>query len=354
MNTATLFYRDKPTFGLDIGFSSLKIMQIDREKGRNQVVGYGVMPFDSASVVEGVINHPENIAKAVKELFNQHLVGDITTDRVVMAAPASRTFTRTFTLPLIEPKDMPSAIQTETEQYVPVPLEELYTDYRIISKTDKEMEVLLVAIPKKIIDSYLELVKIMGLELVAVETTLNATSRLFVNAEQSDVPSVLIDLGSLSSDITIFDKTLIVTGTAPGGGDSFTQAIAQGLGVNKDESNVIKTKYGLGMSKRQDDVKKALDPILNQIIKEIRRMIRYYEERSSTNQKISQVVTMGGGANMPGLSELLTDIIRLPVRMCEPWQHLDFHRIQAPNTVEKSLYVTAAGLALIQPGEIFT
>jgi Tfp pilus assembly PilM family ATPase len=63
---------------------------------------------------------------------------------------------------------------------------------------------------------------------------------------------------------------------------------------------------------------------------------------------------MGGGANMPGLSGYLTDHLRLAVRMCDPWQHLDFTGLQPPNTVEKSMYITVAGLALVQPKEIFS
>ena len=67
---------------------------------------------------------------------------------------------------------------------------------------------------------------------------------------------------------------------------------------------------------------------------------------------MAQVITMGGGANMPGLSEHMTDLLRLPVRMCDPWQHLSFDGISPPNTVEKSMYVTVAGLALINEAEI--
>ena len=82
-------------------------------------------------------------------------------------------------------------------------------------------------------------------------------------------------------------------------------------------------------------------------------MIRYYEERSEAKTHIGQIVTMGGGANMPGLSEYLTNQLRLPVRMCDPWQNLDFGGLQPPSTVEKSMYVTVAGSALMNPKEIY-
>lgn len=350
----THFYHDKPVFGLDVGFSSLKIMQIEVTNHKYEVSGYGVTSFDPAAIVDGVIVDPEGIARVAHELFSKNIIGEITTRRAAIAVPASRTFNRTITLPTMRDEDIEEAVKLEAEQYIPIPIDELYMDYSIISRTPKQIELLAVAVPKKIIDSYQTFTKLIGVETVLLETTIGAAGRLFVQAEQSDVPTVLIDLGSMASDITIYDKTLIVTGTVPGGGDSFTDLIADKLKVSKQEAHVIKTKYGMGLSKKQKDIVEGLTPILDQLSKEIRRMVRYYEERSNTEKKIGQVVTMGGGANMPGLSEHLTNILRLPVRMCDPWQHLNFAGLQPPNSTEKSMYVTVSGLALVNPKEIFS
>lgn len=350
----TYFYQDKSVFGLDIGFSSLKVMQIDWS-GKSQIVtGYGVTSFDPRAIKDGVIVEPELIAKVMKDLFERNIIGEITTRRVTASIPASRTFNRSMTLPKLSKNDLVEALKLETEQYIPVPIDDLYMDYNIIQENDKEIELLAVAAPKKIVDSYVTLCKMTGLESVALETSIGAAGRLFVQAEQSDVPTILIDFGSVSSDITIYDQGLIVTGTVPGGGDSFSDLIADKLKVTKQEAHIIKTKYGLGVSKKQKEITDSITPILEQLLKEIRRMIRYYEERSATKRKIGQVVTMGGGANMPGLSEHMTNILRLPVRMCDPWQHLDFSNLQPPNTVEKSMYVTVAGLALLNPKEVYS
>lgn len=350
----TYFYQDKPVFGLDIGHSTIKVMQIaPGDTKKRAVLGYGVTTFDPSCIVEGVIKDPETIAKAVNKMFDDNLVGDITTRRVNVAVPASRTFTRAITLPKLNKKDMTEAVRMEAEQYIPVPVDELYLDYTLIATHEKEVEILAVAVPKKIVDSYMTLIKLLGLEIVSLETTISAGSRLFLQAEQSDVPTVLVDIGSLSADITIYDNALVVTGTVPCGGDSFTAAIADILKVSRQEAHIIKTKYGLSISKKQRQISEGLNPVIDQMLKEIRRMIRYYEERSGTERKINQVVTMGGGANMPGLSDYMTSQLRLAVRMCDPWQHLDFNDLQPPNTVEKSVYITVAGLALIDPQEIF-
>ncbi len=347
------FYHDKPVFGLDIGFSSLKALQIDASARKKRVVGYGVTHFDPAAIVDGVIKDPEVVAKSAFELFSNGITGDITTRRVAVAIPAARTFNRPMTLPHLKNKELAEAVRLEAEQYIPVPLDQLYLDYEIIRQTDKETELLAVAVPRKIVDSYMNLINILGLEPVAMETTIGAASRLFVETDRSDTPSVLIDFGSVSADLTIFDQALIVTGTVQGGGDNFTALISERLKVTVQEAGVIKTKYGLDLSKKQKEIIDALSPILTQLVKEIRRMIRYYEERTGSTRKLGQIVTMGGGANMPGLSEYLTSTLRMPVRMCDPWEHLDFGDLQPPHRSEKSMYVTVAGLALMDPKEVF-
>lgn len=354
MNSNALFYKDKPLFGLDIGYSSAKVMQINSlGKKEHVVTGYGLAAFEVGSIKDGVIVNIEALASTIHDMFENRVVGEITTRRVAIAVPATRTFNRSITLPKMAPKDLSEAVKLEAEQYIPVPINDLYIDHQVTGKTETETELLAVAAPKRLIDSYMQLAEVLNLEVVTLETTIAATSRLFLQAEQSDVPSVLIDFGSVSADITIYDENLVVTGTVPCGGDIFTDIIAKKLNATRSEAHIIKTKYGLGVSKKQADITTALSPVLDQLVKEVRRMIRYYEERSGSSVKIAQVITMGGGANMPGLSEFMTNALRLPVRMCDPWQNLTFGGLQPPSGIEKAMYVTVAGLALINPQEIY-
>jgi type IV pilus assembly protein PilM len=352
MTNQILFFKDKPVFGLDIGYGSLKVMQIDSGTKHN-VVGYGAATFDPKAVQDGVVVDLEGVAKATKELFANGLTGDITTRRVILSVPAAHAFNRNVHLPNLSKKELEQAVTQEVDQYVPVPNNELYTDFTKIRSGAEESEYLVVAAPKKIVDSHMQLAQILGLEVVGVQTTIDASGRLFLQSEDSHVPTVLIDFGSNSADLTIYDQGLIVTGTVPVGGDQFTRLIASTLNVTHQEAHIIKTKYGLGVSKKQKQITEGLTSTLEQITKEIRRMIRYYEERSGSEQKVTQVVTMGGGANMPGLSDFITEALRIPTRACDPWQNLHFHRLQPPNAAEKSMYVTAAGLALTQPKELF-
>lgn len=348
------FYKDKPIFGLDIGFDSIKVMQLESSSKGYRLIGYGIGNFDPKAIKDGIILDYEVVASAIKSLFENNIIGEIATRRVAISIPAILTYTHSLSLPLIKDDGLKEAVELESEQYIPVPIDELYLDYEVIGRSDKNLEIMTVAVPKKIADSYLSLTEILGLEAISFDTSISSSGRLFKMLEpNSDIPSVIIDFGSISADITIFDNTNIVSGTIPAGGDIFTNLISEKLGVSSQEAHVIKTKYGIGKSKKQAEIIEVMQPQLDQLGREVRRMMRYYSERTESKRKIGQVITMGGGANMPGLSDWLTNALRLPVRTYDPWQNFELHKLKAPTQDEKSVYATVAGLCLINPSELF-
>lgn len=355
-NKSTYFFRDKPIFGFDIGHGSLKVMQIepDSHTHKGRLIGYGTASFNGEAIKDGIIIDHAAIAQATFELFNSRLIGDITTNRTVVAIPSYRTFTRLISLPPLNGEDLDEAVRIEAEQYLPMPLDELYLSYNVVSQDAEKVELFAIAVPRKIVDSHLELMRIMGLETVGVGTTIDAAGQLFLQDKQSDVPAVLVDFGSLSADITIFDKHMLFSGTVSGGGEVFTQRIRDALGVTESEAHIIKTKYGLSASKKQKEITAALDPVLSQLAQEIRRMIRYYEDRFGSERKITQVITLGGGANMPGLSDYLTSTLRLAVRSCDPWEYCDDHDLQPPSKADKPMFATVMGLSFIRSEELFS
>ncbi len=355
------FYHDKPLFGLDIGHGSLKVMQlteppfdVDLKGYRPKVVGYGFTSFDKSAQDNGVVVQPEIIAKAAHKLFKDGLVGNINSRRVAVAIPAYRTFTRALELPKLQAKELEEAVELEAEQYISMPLEELYLDYKVVRQTETDIELFVVAVPRKIVDSYVDLTQILGLEAILIEPTLSSSGRLFSIGDTSNEPAFIIDFGTLSCDISVFDKDILVTGTVvQGGGANFTNAIKSKLDVTLEEAGLIKTRYGLGASKRQKEIEEALAPTLGLIVKEIRRMLRYYEERYGQERPIKQIITLGGGANMPGLSEYLTSVLRMAVRHFDPWQYFNFKGLDPPSVADRPMYAIAAGLSLAHPKEVF-
>lgn len=330
-------------------------MQCEAGGKMPKVLGYGSASFDpkAAGFKDGVIKHPEVIAEATKQLFDKDFKGELTTRRAAMALPSYRSFSRAMQLPHLTGNDLRQAVELEMEQYIPVPLKDLYLDYTVTRRSANEIELFAVGVPREVVDSYLGLAQTMGMEPVLIETTMAAASRLFGLDKNSDVASVIIDFGSLTADIGIYNKTTLVTGTVPAGGMVFTQLIKEKLKVSEAEAGYIKTRYGLSKSKKQEVIVSALKPTLQKIIAEIRRMSRYYEERYGSTNTISQVVILGGGSNMPGLGDYITETLRIPTRTYNPWNLIDYGKLELPPAPDRLMYATVAGLSMVDPKEIF-
>lgn len=348
--TQNLFYRDKPVFGLDIGRSSVKIIQLDNSKEACRVVGYGNTSFDPAAINNGVIVDPEAIVSSTYQLITKGMVGEITTRQVVMSLPNEHCFSRMLTIPKLNSSDIRSAVMNEIESSIPIPVDQLYFDYEASrSLADGSSEILIVAAPKIIVDSYIVVAEALGLEVALIETNITAVTRIVGHAEPTDVVSLIVDFGSTAADLSIFDgKDTRITGTADCGSDMVTDLISKKLGVTIRQAHTIKTKYGLEFSKRQKEIFAAIEEQLSKLISEIKKMQRYYGEHGG-DKPIEQIIVLGGGANLPGLSTYITDHIRIPARLCNPWKNIEFGRLQPPGQVETTLYTTCSGLSLVTP-----
>jgi type IV pilus assembly protein PilM len=349
------FYKDEPLFGLDIGHASLKAMQIEKPAGKQpSVVGYGISSFASEAIANGEIIKPEVVAQAMHQLFEKSLHGQINSRRVACALPTSRTFSRPMKLPPMDRHELIDAINLEAEQYIPIPRDSLYIDYEISKEDAQGIELLLVAVPKKIVDSYLNLLQLLELEPVAFEPSISGASRLLkITGEAGREASILIDIGAVTTDIAIFDKTLLVSSTVSAGGDSITQLIAKGLHQTFAQAALLKDEYGIAYSDRQQRIIDAVKPQLENLVREIQKSLRYYSERAEqSGRKISQIITMGGGAVMPGLNQYLSKQLRLPTHNLEPWDKISFGRLPVPSEVDCSMYLTAAGEAILDPTEV--
>ncbi len=351
------FYHDEPLFGLDIGHANIKVMQLEtRHDKKPEVLGYGISDYyPQDAVANGVIMKPDVLASALHELFERRLTGSITTRRVACTVPTTHIFSRPMTLPLMNDAALAEAVHLEAEQYIPMPADKLYLDYEVLRRGEQGVELLMVAAPKAIIDSHVNFLQSMNLYPVAIEPTMNAAARLFRVADPShSQPSLLIDFGSIAVDIAVFDQTMFVNSTVPGGSETITKLLAQEFRSSLSEAYVIKSQHGLTASAQLPKIKAALQPMLDNLIREIRKMIRYYEERSAhKHSRIAQIILFGGGAIMPGLNDYLSRELKIPARPLKPWTKIDFGHLEPPTELASTIYITVAGLAILEPKEIF-
>ncbi len=354
----SLYYTDQPVFGFDIGRSSIKIMQIDplsKKKEKSVVQAYGNIGFDPKAIDKGVIVEPEIIIKAAHDLMNTSLVGTLNTRYIAMSLPNSHSFSRVISLPSdIKEEDIEAAVQAEIAESIPVPLTELIYDFeetKILEDGNREVQ--LVASPSRITESYTQVAQALGLTPAAIEPNINSVTRMVVHSEAHEAVSMILDLGSEATDLSVYDRYVVrVTGSVDCGGEHLTRAIAAKLQITERQAHSIKTRYGLGVSKKQAEILEALEPELNRLVREIKKVMRYYADRASDGREIGQIIILGGGANLPGLSAYITNQTRVPTRLNAPWTNLDFGSLKPPHELETTIYTTAGGLSLIHPEEL--
>lgn len=343
-----LVYRNEPVFGLDIGSRTVKLVQLHAHGKAVNVDGYGYAAFAPDSITEGIISDPEPIAKAIKSVLEKPRAGHITARRVNLSVPVSKMFTRTLQLPLnLSPTELNEAVRLEAEQYVPVPLPDLYIDFEIIasSKGADHVDVLMVAAPRAIIDSYIKLFDFIDLEVEAIETGLTSITRAMIRANQPERTVLIVDFGTKSADLAIYERDVRLTGTFAVGGDDITQSLVKKLGITAEQANEIKYKFGIKESGLRSKILQAIQPQLTTLTSETVKVLKYYQDRSANPAKIDAIIMTGGSASMPGLVDYVYKSLGIPIIVGDPWIGLSVQGLAPIDKLEAPMYTTAIGLA---------
>lgn len=348
-----LFYKDKPLIGLDISQTGIKVMALDAKNW--EVHGYGAVDLNPAKV-QAALETKDNtyLSENIKSLLTDRLVGSLPSNHTAISIPTSRTFLRTFTLPIKEERNIESAVSVEVNQYIPVPISSLYVDYEVADRTKDEITVVLVAVPKTLVDNATAAAWSAGLRPILIEPSICSVARIIGDVENGQYVSLIVDIGPSSTDIAVIENgTIRVSGGIAIGGNTFTVELSKKLKVTLENAHQLKVITGLTPGPRRKTMLAALDPSLQRILTEIRKVIRYYHERMSEDHKIEQVVIVGGGSNIPGMGEYFTEQLVMAARVATPWQQLKFGNLPEPNKQFRPRYITVAGLAMMDKEAIW-
>jgi len=285
------------------------------------------------------------ISQVIRKLHSEAGVSD---RNVAISIPEQLVFTRTIKLPLLTDQEVESAVKWESEQYIPIPLNEAMVQHMILERRETasppEVIVLLVAAPRIVVDKYIKVVQGAGLNVVSVETELLALSR---SLGPSDKSVLLVDIGATSTDIAVCKKGLLsFSRSIPIAGEAFTRAVSQALGVAPMQAEEYKKAYGLGAKELEGKIKGALDPVLRMVTDEIKKAIHYYQTDEKGEMPTAVIIT-GGTSGMREIISVLSDLLGLEVLIGNPFSKLAID----PETLKRlvpyaPLYSVAVGLAL--------
>jgi len=328
-------------FGLDIGSTTIKMVEVKKEGKKHRIVAAGLCPTPQPGIASEAEKDKIAVSEAIKKL---HQDAKIRTKEAVIALPENQVFSRVIELPSMGENELAQAVPWQAEQFVPLPLNEVNLDWQVVGQKDEgKIKVLLVAAPLALIDKYVGYVESAGFKVVAVETEVIASGRALIPQDAS--PTLLVDFGAKTTDLAVFQKgQVVLTRSIPTAGEAFTRAIATALSLTPKQAEEYKIAYGLGEKQLEGKVRQALTPVFEVVVAEIKKVFAFWQQEEKSS--ISSVVLTGGSANLPEAVPFLAKSLGMEIQVGDPFANLvQDEKILASLRPNAPLFVVAVGLA---------
>lgn len=298
-------------FGLDLSDSSIKVMQLERKNNQLFPRAYSSGPVAPGVIANHMIAQGDKLSEIIK--YAVSAARNISTKYVVASIPETKSFVRILSVPKMDQTEIADALPWELEQDIPVPIDQVYMDWQMIKEHDDKYDVLVTATPRDYADALIETVKTAGLIPVALELESQATARSLIGRLETPGAVLLVDIsaGVTSFVIVLNGNILEYTSSVPIGGNAFTESIARALGVSNNEAEKMKREKGLLAETKKGNIRQALLPILDNIVDEIKSVVRFYEDHAIPGQAIDRVLLCGGGSKLSGIADYISARLNL-------------------------------------------
>lgn len=305
-------FKSKSKLGIDIGTSSIKVVELAQKGGRFVLNNYGFFELkgtqNAAPDAQSILKLPDQeIVWGIKEIIKK---AGIKARNAVAAVPSFSTFATVIEMPYLSEGDLAKAIPFEARKYIPIPLDEVVLDWSIVGIMEDKaqtapirearpkgstVEVFIAAVPKDETARYQRIIQGAGLNLVALELENAAIVRALLGNDLS--ATAIVNIGGRSTSIVVVNKGYErLSHNYEVGGFEITKSIARALNVSFEKAEDLKRKLGMTES-NENIIKEAMASLIDMIIFETKKTITSYEE--SKGQSISRVVLVGGLTNMP-------------------------------------------------------
>lgn len=310
--------------GVDIGTSCIKAVQLGLDNQRPRLMTYGyieqvtdVVKNDSPASRDSVINALKLLVKEAR----------ITSQKVVAALPSFTVFSSIISLPLMSRKELNSAVRFEAKKFVPMPIDDLVLDWRLLkdshekpatnAQAPKNLRVLITAAPKSLVKRYIEIFKGAGLQITDLETEALALERSLIGTDPA--PVMIVDIGAMATDIAVVvDGIPMINRSIDVGGNTMTKSIAQSLNVDHDRAEQFKRDFGIASNQGGvSQVPKTIEFVISSIVNEIRFVLNLY--RSQGSGPIQRIILSGGSSYLVNLPAYLEKTLSIKTFIGDPW-----------------------------------
>ncbi len=324
------FVSARSVLGVDIGTSSIKMVELARKGDTLTLLNYGILGSND------YLNHPNRaiqtsslkLSEKDAAVMLKTLIGETQPkSRLAVATiPAFASFQTLIDMPLLSPAETAKAVEFQAPQYIPLPLSDVAVDWLKVDEFQTEnreayQRIFLIGLPKDVLERYKRTFRDAGLKLTALELDGIAISRALLAKETE--PTLLIDLGAVASEIFVVrEGRLLYASQTDYGGIYLTQAIARSLGLTNSRAEELKRRKGLTGGGAEAELSTLTLPFLDVIIQEVSHTRDVVERRYG--RPIKRAMLTGAGANLLGVEKYFGSQLDLPVAKPNPFLNVSY------------------------------
>lgn len=348
----------KSVVGLDIGTTSVRGVELRTGKERPVLVRIAQQELPPGSVHEGEIVNPAAVGDAIARLWKAAKFKG--KDAVAVGVGNAKVVVRPVELPWVAEEELRQALGYQIQEFIPIPLEEAILDYLPVEDFTTEegqrlLRVLVVAAHKDMIQTLIETLRYAKLMPAVIDLTALALMRSLVSmygVEEPPPAEAIVDIGGGITNVVVHEQgkprfVRIITG----GGDDFTMAIAEELGIDPVTAEQVKRQAAEGAPPPGfERAVQILEERVGSFVDEVRGSLDYYMAQPESRQ-VGRVILSGGGSQLRPLSEQLASTLGIPVERGHPLQYVELADIGMPPEQLQSLepyLAVPVGLALTE------
>jgi type IV pilus assembly protein PilM len=311
--------------GIDIGHFAVKAVQVERVPTGWRITRSGSAATPPDAVKESVVVDPEAVGEVIRQLLRET---NINASAANIAVAGGTVVVRNVRIPKMPEATLRKSIKYEAGRYVPNSVEDSYIEFEVIGDVDEtQMEVLIVAAPKDVVESRIKACEAAGLEVEAVDVEPFAAYRSLIesdpNHDYSDKTVALVDIGAFTTSMSVISNGVFsMTRSLPQGSHTLTEALKNYFKLSQDDAEAGKAQLDMrelasATGPQENPPLRVVQPHLDDLIREIRRSLNYYQSQQTEGaqgKSVDTVLISGGGSKMTGLAEYVSHKLALPAK----------------------------------------
>ncbi len=313
----------KNLVGVDIGASSIKVVQLREARKKLQVVRCGWAPLPPQTIIDGHVMNSSAVTEALGRVFRD---AKIQQRDVAIGVYGQSVIVRKITVPIMTTAELDEQIHWEAEQHIPFDIKLMSIDYEVLRQRPDagQMDLLLVAAKKDEINDYAAILREAKLRPIVVDINAFTIQNIFdqQNGLPPDATIALLNVGAAVSSLNIVAKGVSAfTREITNAGNTITEEIRKALSCSYEQAEAYKHGGGAAQIVPQE-VTQIIHQACQALAGEIQRSLDFYLATSG-EQEIGRIHLSGGSAYLAPLAQAIERRARVPVELFDPMTKID-------------------------------